>query len=86
VPLATLDEFAGERSRRLAEFSITTAEEFVSVTNSAESRQRVATLLGVDDAKLGELRQVALAALPESLREEMSRPADTRDFGLGAHE
>jgi hypothetical protein len=84
VPLATLSEFSGERSRRLAAFSITTAEEFVSVTNSAETRQRIATLLAVDDAALGALRRAALAALPESVREEMTRPADTSEFGLGA--
>jgi hypothetical protein len=84
LPLETLSEFAGERSRRLAEFSITTAEEFVSVTNSSDTRPRVATLLGVDDVALGALRQVALAALPASVREEVARPADASQFGLGA--
>ena len=83
-PLVTLPGFSGEASRKLADFNITTIEEFVSLTNSEEMRRRVSTLLALDDATVEEMRRVALSSLPEDLRKEMENPADTSMFGLGA--
>jgi len=84
LPLTTLPEFAGEPSRKPAEFNITTGEEFASLTNTEDVRHRVAEVLGFDDASVENLRRTSLS--PEDVGKEMERPAGTSMFGLGAWE
>lgn len=85
-PLQRIGNFSKRQINILATFSITTAEEFISITNTREKQQRIASLLGIDQRGLQHKITLAKKCLPDDLRKEMEKPVDTSLFGLGALE
>lgn len=86
LPLSKVKNFPGEYLDKLAALYVTTAEEFVSITNAQDRRDRMSSYLGIDKAKLDQLINMAKNLLPESVRKEMEMPVDTSKYGLGALE
>lgn len=84
VSLQRVAGFPSQHLDRLAKYNITTAEEFVALTNTAEQANRVADLLGVSLDELKQLIALAKSSLPEAVRKEMEAPIDTSQYGLGA--
>jgi hypothetical protein len=84
VPLRSIEGFTNQQAEKLGRYNISTADEFVAVTNTEPNRTRIGTLLGADAEELQRLVALALAEVPEHLRDEMQRPAETSTYGLGA--
>ena len=84
LPLRSIKNFSREYIDKLAELYITTAEEFVSVTNTTDGKDRISSYLKTDETELQQLIGLAENSLPESVRKEMKTPTDTSQFGLGA--
>ncbi len=69
----------------MAALSIDTAEEFLSVTNTPDKRERIAVYLEIDGQELDRLIGMVERSLPESVANKMKTPVDTGGkYGLGA--
>ncbi len=71
---------------RLSASWITTAEQLVAIAATADGMAALAQETGLPARELEQLVDRTRQALPQSLREELSKPADTSQFGTGANE
>lgn len=84
TPLSTLPNVPANVSAALQAAWITTAEQFVAAVAAAGGTGTFAGHLGLPAADIRRGLEAAEAALTPDERERLGRPADTRDFGLGA--
>jgi hypothetical protein len=70
--------------RKLADNWITTAEQVVAASATAQGVRALASHLGVSEGRMRQLVASARASLPPEVAHALEQPADTRQFGLGA--
>lgn len=83
-PLSSLKGFPKRHLNKLAELNITTAEQFVSLANTGDKREKIARFLGLELDELTSLIELAKGSLTEDVIKEMEAPIDTTQYGLGA--
>jgi hypothetical protein len=82
--LARLDFWPRDALERLSASWITTAEQLVAIAATSDGMSALAQQTGLPVSRLEQLVNRTRLALPASLREQLSKPADTSQFGTGA--
>jgi hypothetical protein len=82
--LDTLGGWSNEHIDRLRDVGITSAEQVVALAATPRGITSLAEQLQADEGRTRQLVDTARAALAPRTREELERPPDTRDNGLGA--
>ena len=85
IPLGRIPGIDHDQVRRLAAHWITSVEQLVGLASTEGGLDSIARVLGVSPAEASALVNEARALLPPDVADELSRPADTSRFGLGAH-
>ena len=83
IDLDSVDGWTNDFVARMSEVGITTVEQVVALGATDGGVRAISEQLQVELAKAKELLDAARARLPAALRDELDRPADTSDFGLG---
>jgi hypothetical protein len=84
MELAPLGIWPPETLKRLSRSWITTAEQVVAVAATDDGMLALAEQTGLSVRDLAPLVDRTRQALPPGLREQLSKPADTSQFGTGA--
>ena len=79
--LTGIEGFPQKHSERLAEYGITSAEQFIGVARETRALTR---LLGVSAEELGDLRKIAFDSLPEDIVQKLKEIARRPKPPLGA--
>jgi hypothetical protein len=82
--LDSIDGWTDEYTSRLHEVWIVSAEQFVALAATTGGVTSIAQQLRVSEDRARELVQNARAALAPQVLDELDRPVDTSDYGLGA--
>ena len=86
MELAPLGIWPPETLKRLSRSWITTAEQLVAVAATDGGMLALAGQTGLSVRDLAPLVDRTRQALPSGIREQMSKPADTSQFGTGANQ
>lgn len=84
TPLSSVPGWTPAHTQKLASSWITSAEQIVGMAADPRTRKSLAAQLQVSEDELGSLVEKARRAIPPGIAEQLSRPVDTRDYGLGA--
>lgn len=84
TPLTQVSGLSDPVVRRLTEHWITSAEQLVGLASTEGGLQSLARALGVGDEAAQQVVERARLALDPATAADLSRPADTSRFGLGA--
>jgi hypothetical protein len=83
TPLESVPGWSKEDVAHMKKSWITTAEQVVALGATTDGIRSVAEQLGVPEDEARRLIEAARMKLPPATRQEMERPADTSDYGLG---
>ena len=84
TPLKDLPGWTPKHTAAVAAYAYTTAEQVVGLAATPGGIDSLASILGVAPAEARRLVGLAREALSPADAAELTRPADVRDFGLGA--
>ena len=84
ISLATVAGFPQAVVRTLAQDWITTIDQLIAACATAPAKSQMAAHLGISASALNKLLELAKSQIPSSLADDLSRPVDTRERGLGA--
>ncbi len=84
TPLDAVPGWLPEHIAALKKAWITTAEQVVGISATPDGVRSLSKQLQVSEAEARRLVDAATEALPAQRRAELSQPADTSQFGLGA--
>src|SRR5436189_1418875 len=84
TPLSSVSGWSGAHAQKLAGHWVTTAEQVVGLGVTPQGVRSLADLLGTSEPEARRLLDRARAALPPAVAAELSKPVDTRPYGLGA--
>ncbi len=84
TPLAAVPGWSRAHARKLEASWITTAEQVVGMGATPQGAQALAGQLGVSEAEMRRLLELARAALPPGVAAELARGVSPGEYGLGA--
>jgi hypothetical protein len=84
TPLDTVTGWSDNHVALLREVGITTAEQVVALSATANGVRSLSEQLQVSTEEAQRLVELARKKLPPATRAELEQPVNTSDFGLGA--
>lgn len=84
--LSKILEFPQSIQKKLLELNISTAEEFISITNTEDLKLKMISFLKIDKKNLDNLINLVKGNLPNKVVKEMEEPDNQEEYHFGALE